>query len=264
MRNVRALIAYDGSKFFGWQRQEGFESVQQALEESLEALLSSHVVVHGAGRTDTGVHALGQVASFAVDTRLDDDRLRHALNAHLPEGVVVRRLESCAPQFHAQFSALGKRYAYLVCTSRFRLPFARQHSHWVRDALDLAAMREACTRMVGKRDFAALASSGSPRTTTVRTIRSLHLRARRSGFALIVEGDGFLYNMVRTLAGTLIDVGRGKLTPDDVTSLLASCDRREAGPTAPPGGLYLLSVLYAEKPFRSRDRGPNGVPGLFQ
>lgn len=264
MRNVRALIAYDGSKFFGWQRQEGFESVQQALEESLEALLGAHVVVHGAGRTDTGVHALGQVASFLVDCPLDDDRLRHALNAHLPAGVVVRRLESCAPEFHAQFSARGKRYAYVVCTSRFRLPFAHEHTHWVRDPLDLAAMREACARFVGKRDFAALASSGSPRSSTVRTVRSVKLRARRSGFAVVVEGDGFLYNMVRTMAGTLIEVGRGRRRPEDVTRVLESLDRRSAGPTAPPGGLYLLSVLYDERPFRAPDRGPRGVPGLFQ
>jgi tRNA pseudouridine38-40 synthase len=263
MRNVRVLLSYDGSKFFGWQRQEGFDSVQQTLEETLEGLLSTHVVVHGAGRTDTGVHALGQVANFSVDTRLDDDRLRHALNAHLPGSVVVRRLETCEPQFHAQFDARGKRYAYLVSTSRFRAPFAREWSHWVRDPLDLAAMRAACARFVGKRDFAALETSGSPRKSTVRTIRALHLRARRNWFALVVEGDGFLYNMVRTIAGTLLDVGRGKLSADDVTALLESCDRRQAGPTAPPGGLYLVSVLYEPRPFRGRDRGPRGAAGLF-
>jgi len=263
MRNVRALIAYDGSKFFGWQRQEGFDSVQQALEEGLEALTGAHVVAHGAGRTDTGVHALGQVASFLIDTPLADDRLRHALNAHLPEGVVVRRLETCSDDFHAQFSARGKRYAYVVCTSRFRLPFAREHTHWVRDPLDLRAMREACARFVGRRDFAALASTGSPRSSTVRTVRSAHLRARRSGFAFVVEGDGFLYNMVRTMAGTLIEVGRGQRSPADVTRLLESLDRTQAGPTAPAGGLYLLSVLYDERPFRAPDRGPRGTPGLF-
>jgi len=264
MRNVRALISYDGSKFFGWQRQEGFDSVQQTLEEALEELLSTQVVVYGAGRTDTGVHALGQVASFCVDTRLTDDRLRHALNAHLPEGVVVRRLETCDPQFHAQFSARGKRYAYLVQTARFRAPIGREYSHWVRDPLDLVAMRAAGRRFVGKHDFAALESSGSPRSSTVRTIRSLHIVARRNWFAIVVEGDGFLYNMVRTLAGTLLDVGRGRRRPEDVELLLASCDRSEAGATAPPGGLYLVSVLYPERPFCTRDRGPRGAAGVFQ
>lgn len=264
MRNVRCLVAYDGSRFHGWQRQEGFDSVQETLELALEGLTASHVTVFGAGRTDAGVHALGQVAHFHLESALDDDRLRHALNAHLPAGVVVRRLETCADAFHAQFHALGKRYGYRVETARFRSPFSPAYSHWVRDPLDLAAMRAAAARFVGRRDFAALASSGSPRASTVRTVRALHVRARRTHFALIVEGDGFLYNMVRTIAGTLLDVGRGKLTPDDVSAILASRDRREAAATAPPEGLYLLSVLYAERPFRGADRGPRGVPGLFQ
>jgi tRNA pseudouridine38-40 synthase len=264
MRNVRALIAYDGSQFFGWQRQEGFVSVQETLETALEALTGSQTVVHGAGRTDTGVHALGQVASFHTGAELDDDRLRHALNAHLPPTVVVRRLESCADAFHAQLNARGKRYGYLVETSRFRLPFARAYSHWVRDPLDLGAMRAAARRFVGTHDFAALATTGSPRTSTVRTLRSLHIRARRERFAIVVEGDGFLYNMVRAIAGTLLDVGRGKLAPEGVREILQSRQRSEAGATAPPEGLYLLSVLYDPRPFRGRDRGPRGVPGTFQ
>jgi tRNA pseudouridine38-40 synthase len=264
MRNVRALIAYDGSKFFGWQRQEGFSSAQEALENAVESLTGAHVTVHGAGRTDTGVHALGQVASFHLDIGLDDDRLRHALNAHVGEGLVVRRLETCADEFHAQFDSRGKRYAYRVLTTRFRPPFGSAYAHWVRDPLDLRAMRDAARHFVGRRDFAALASSGSPRSSTVRTIRSLHLLARREWFAIVVEGDGFLYNMVRTLAGTLLDVGRGKLAPEEVSEILASKDRREASATAPPEGLYLVSVLYDAPVFRGRDRGPHGVPGLFQ
>ena len=264
MRNVRARIAYDGSKFFGWQRQAGFESVQEALETALESLLGTHAVVHGAGRTDTGVHALGQVAHFHLASELDDDRLRHALNAHLPEGVVVRRLETCADDFHARFHARGKRYAYRVATCRFRPPFGRAYTHWVRDPLDLAAMRRAARELVGRRDFASFASAGSPRVDTVRTVRDVRLCARREWFALVVEGDGFLYNMVRTIAGTLLDVGRGKLQVDDVPRILAARDRRAAAATAPPEGLYLLSVLYDEPVFRGRDRGPRGVPGLFQ
>ena len=141
MRNVRALIAYDGSRFFGWQRQDGFRSVQQALEEALEALAGDPVVGHGAGRTDTGVHALGQVAHVHLDTRLDDDRLRHALNFHLEEGVSVLRLETCRDDFHARYDARGKRYAYCVATGRFRPPFGRGYFHWVCDPLDLVAMR---------------------------------------------------------------------------------------------------------------------------
>jgi tRNA pseudouridine38-40 synthase len=263
MRTVRALIAYDGSRFFGWQRQDGFRSVQQALEEALEGLVGDPVVVHGAGRTDTGVHALGQVAHMHVDTPLDDDRLRHALNFHLEEGLCVLRLETCRDDFHARYDARGKRYAYCVATGRFRPPFGRAYTHWVCDPLDLAAMRQAGALLVGRHDFSAFATAGSPRKSPVRTLAHLHVRARRRSLAIVVQGDGFLYNMVRAIAGTLLDVGRKKLAPLDVGAILASRDRRTAGPTAPAEGLWLLSVLYAEPTFRAPDRGARGVPGCF-
>jgi tRNA pseudouridine38-40 synthase len=263
VRNVRMLVAYDGSRFFGWQRQDGFASVQQALEEALEALTGERAVVHGSGRTDTGVHALGQVAHAHVHTRLDDDRLRHALNHHLPPAVVVRRLETCRDDFHARYHARGKRYAYVVATTRFRPPIGRDYVHWVHDPLDLCAMRGAAALLLGRHDFSAFASSGSPRKSNVRHLRSLRLVARRERFALVAQADGFLYNMVRALAGTLIDVGRGKLAPRDVAAILEGRDRRRSGPTAPPQGLYLVSVQYEEPVFVGRDRGPRGAPGLF-
>lgn len=263
VRNVRLLIAYDGSRFFGWQRQDGFTSVQAVLEEALQLLCDAHVTVHGSGRTDTGVHALGQVASAHVDTRLDDDRLRHALNFHLPEGVVVRRLETCRDDFHARFDARAKRYGYLLLTSRFRPPHGRELAHWINSSLDLERMRRAAACLRGRHDFSAFASSGSQRATNVRTLAHLRVVARRSRVAFVAQADGFLYNMVRALAGTLIDVGRGKLSVDDVRAALASRDRSRAGPTAPPQGLYLLSVRYGEVVFPGRDRGPAGVPGAF-
>lgn len=264
MRNVRMQIAYDGSRFFGWQRQDGFSSVQQSLEEACASLTGAKVVVHGAGRTDTGVHALRQVAHVHIDTRLADDRLRHALNAWLPAGVVVRRLETCRDDFHARFDAVGKRYMYLVVTSRFPPPFGRELVHWVEHPLDLPAMRAAAAAFVGQQDFSALASSGSPRKSNVRHVRALHFIVRREVLAFVVQGDGFLYNMVRTMAGTLIDVGRGRMRPGEVAAILASRDRRNAGPTAPACGLYLAAVLYDEPAFAGRDRGPRGVPGALQ
>ncbi|MEO6708357.1 MAG: tRNA pseudouridine(38-40) synthase TruA [Planctomycetota bacterium] len=254
MRNVRALISYDGSKFYGWQRQEGFYSVQEGVEDALCALTGNRITVHGAGRTDSGVHALGQVAHFFIDTRLDDDRLRHALNFYLCEGATIRRLETAPDDFHARFSAIGKRYMYLVSTARFRPPFATKLAHWVPQTLDLAAMREASRPLIGRHDFGAFASAGSPRVSNVRTLRSLHFIARRERFAFVVEGDGFLYNMVRTIAGTLIQAGKHALSADDVARILASTDRRQAGPTAPPEGLYLVSVRYPERPFAARER----------
>ncbi len=264
VRNVRVQLAYDGARFFGWQRQEGFPSVQEAVEDALLSLLGARVRVQGAGRTDTGVHALGQVANFHVATRLSDERLLFALNAHLPEGVTARALETCADAFHAQKDARGKRYAYLVRTSRFPPPFGRSRCHWVSDPLDLAAMRSAARHLLGRHDFSALASSGSPRRSNVRRIRSIHLVARRAWFAIVVQGDGFLYNMMRAIAGTLLEVGRAKRSSDDIPRLLASRDRRGAGPTAPASGLYLVRVLYAQPCFGTPPRGPRGEPGLFR
>jgi len=263
MRNVRFEVAYDGSRFFGWQRQDGFESVQGALEEALATLLDTVVSVQGAGRTDTGVHALRQVAHVHVDTRLDDDRLRHALNAHLPEGVIVRRLETCRDDFHSRFHATGKRYLYLTATTRFRPPFGRAFCHWVAQPLDRRSMAAAARVLEGRHDFKAFGNTGSARRTTVRTVHHVRLVARRERFALVVQGDGFLYNMVRNIAGTLIEVGKGRRAVEDVAEALRSGRRELAGATAPAAGLFLVRVFYAEPTFHGPDVGPHGAPGLF-
>tara|TARA_R110002072_G_scaffold36261_36_gene106886 strand:- start:6638 stop:7438 length:801 start_codon:yes stop_codon:yes gene_type:complete len=265
MRTVRAEIAYDGSRFFGWQRQDGFHSVQAAVENGLAALHDQVVLIHGSGRTDTGVHALRQVAHWQTDTRLDDGRLRLALNAHLEDGVVVRRLETCRPDFHARFDARAKRYLYVVSTALFRPPFGAQYVHWVPRALDLTNMRAAANVLVGEHDFAAFGNTPTVRrASTVRNVHGIRWIVRRERFALVVQGNGFLYNMVRNIAGTLIDVGIGKLTVDDVRGALLSGRREETGMCAPAGGLYLLRALYDEPLFGGRDRGPHGVPGTFQ
>ena len=245
-RNIRILVAYDGSHFFGWQRQDGFESVQGAIEEALLCVTGEHITVRGSGRTDTGVHALGQVAHFHIDTQLDDNRLWHALNAHLARGAVVRALKTAMPDFHAQKSAVGKRYGYVIETGRFQSPFTRSRVCFVRRELDVAAMRRAAVHFVGEQDFSAMASAGSPRASNVRRIFGLHVVPRKTGVALVVSGNGFLYNMVRAIAGTMILVGSGRLEPDAVAGILASRERGNAGPTAAAGGLYMLSVRYGE------------------
>ena len=263
MRNVRILVAYDGSSFYGWQRQAGFDSVQEAIEDALLALTGDPITVRGSGRTDTGVHALGQVANFHVSTRLDDNRLWHALNAHLPEGASIRCLETCRDDFHAQYDARGKRYLYLIRTHRYPLPFGRSYTHFVRDQLDLAAMRAAAALLVGTHDFRAFSNAGSPRKTSVRRIASIRIIPRRESLAIVVSGTGFLYRMVRVIAGTLLKVGRGKMTPEDVRAVLLSKDRNLAGATAPAQGLYLLSVRYEEPTFVRQREDPRGTPGVF-
>lgn len=249
MRNVRVRLSYDGSRFHGWQRQEGFHSVQGAVEEAIESLTGTRVAVHGSGRTDSGVHALGQVASFHLDSALPDDVLLRALNAHLEEGVAVRDLETCDDAFHAQKSARGKRYAYLVLEQPVRPPFGERHAHWVRGPLDLAAMRRGARALLGEHDFTSFASAGSPRRSNVRRVSSLKLLARRGRLAFVIQGNGFLYNMVRAVVGTLLEVGRHKWEPEAVARILAARDRSLAGPTAPAAGLYLLRVLYADRVF---------------
>jgi tRNA pseudouridine38-40 synthase len=264
MRNIRIQLAYDGSSFFGWQRQDGFETIQESLEGAIEDLTGECVTIHGSGRTDTGVHALRQVANFHLSTSLSDDRLRHALNAHLPEGIVVRRLETCRDDFHARFSATGKRYVYVTATTRFRPPFASEYVNWSSRVLDFPAMEEAGRALIGKHDFCGMCSVGSEPKTTVRHIRSLRWIRRRERVAFVIEANGFLYNMVRTIAGTLLDIGRGRLPVDRVEEVLASGNRSDCGPTAPAAGLYLLRVLYDEETFVGADRGPQGSPGVFQ
>ena len=255
MRTVRAEVAYDGSRFFGWQRQAGFPSVQAAIEEAFLDLTGSAVTVHGSGRTDTGVHALRQVAHAHVDSKLPDERLHHALNVHLADGVVIRALETCDPDFHARFSARGKRYAYLTATTPFRPPFGQAFHNWNRASLDLGAMRCAAADFRGRHDFRAFGNAGSPRKSTRRTIHGVRIHARRGRVAIVVQGEGFLFNMVRIMAGTLLEVGRGQRSVDSVAQALASGIRTDAGATAPANGLYLVRVLYDEPIFA----GPRGA-----
>ena len=263
MRTVRALIAYDGSAYHGWQRQDGFFSVQEAIEDALLDLTGDVIPVHGSGRTDTGVHALGQVAHFHLNSRLDDDRLRHALNARLGGKTNLLRVETCPADFHARFHTRSKRYGYVVWTSRFKPPIGEGLFHWNRYVLDLPAMRAAAAPLRGEHDFRAFSNLGSDPKSTVRRIQSMRIVARHNRVAFLVQGNGFLYNMVRTIAGTLLEVGMGRLEPGCVPRALLSGDRDDAGMTAPAAGLYLLRVMYPEPIFVGRDRGVHGPPGAF-
>jgi len=264
MRNVRFQVSYDGSRFFGWQRQDGFMSVQEALEDAAAAATGRTVVVHGAGRTDTGVHALKMVAHMHVDTALTDDRLRHAINAHVREGVSVGRLETCRDDFHARFDALSKRYMYVVATSRFEPVFGREFRHWTSHPLDFERMERAAFALVGTHDFKAFGNTGSPRQTTVRTVQRVRFVKHKARFAFFIQANGFLYNMVRTIAGTLLDVGRGKRDPECVARGLASGARTDVGMTAPARGLYFLSAQYPEDVFQGSDAAGHGHPGGFR
>ncbi len=262
LSGVRTLvleIAWHGAAFHGWQRQEGCPTVQGELERAWTAVTGERVPIEGASRTDRGVHALGQVAHLRTASPLPLERVRPALNAHLPEAVVVRRAAEAAPGFHARFGARGKRYLYALWNAPVRPVILRGLVAWERRSLDPGRMREAAARLQGRHDFAAFQGAGSPREDTVRHLRAIRIRAHRGRILFLVEGDGFLYRMVRNLVGTLLEVGRGARGPAWVESVLAGRDRRRAGPTAPAEGLYLYRVLYPQDPFRGLPKGyPEG------
>jgi tRNA pseudouridine38-40 synthase len=244
LRTLRLVVEYDGTDFAGWQRQDGQPTIQQSLEEAFAAMTGQRVVVRGAGRTDAGVHAEGQVASVEVASRIPNLGFLRGLNSHLPRTIAVLDVEDMPTGFNARFSARGKIYRYQVWNHPVRSPRHARHAWHVHDALDSHRMREAASLLVGEHDFRAFRSADCDRKNTVRIIRRFDVSRRGALVQLEVEGTAFLRNMVRILAGTLVAVGRGKMTTEHVSALLAHGDRTKAGMTAPACGLTLVKVIY--------------------
>ncbi len=248
MRYLRLTVAYDGTNYSGWQSQINAVSVQQTLEKAIARVTAERIRVTGSGRTDAGVHALGQIVSLKLESELPCETLLRALNANLPDDVVVRRVEEAPAGFHPIRGAKNKRYRYLLYDSPIRDVFLRTTAWHVHHPLDVVSMIEAARCLVGRHDFASFMTKGSKRTTTVRTITDLFLLREHAlhgeQIRLEVAADGFLYNMVRIIVGTLVEVGRGKQPVEWVAEVLAACDRTAAGPTAPPEGLCLMQVDY--------------------
>lgn len=245
-RNLRLLIAYDGTSFHGWQRQPGLRTVQGVIEESAARVFRHPIDCRAAGRTDAGVHAAGQVANIRTGVDIAVEKLRGALGARLPSDIEIRRVDEVGDDFDATQSAISKLYRYtLYATTRRpvgRLRDRFSYHYW--HPLELDRVRAAARHFVGEHDFAAMASAGSPRETTVRTIISVDVHRRCEEVSIDIEGTGFLYNQVRNMVGTLLEIGRGRWTPDRVPDILASGDRQQAGPTAPAQGLCLQWVRY--------------------
>ena len=253
MRILRLTLAYDGTPFVGFQRQAAGASIQGLLEDALASLEGGPVTVHGAGRTDAGVHALGQVASVAVTFAYDTGIIRRALNVNLPTTLRVLDVEDAPEGFHARFNAGPKTYRYQIANTPVVSPFLAPFVWHVPDRLEVEPMAAAAAALAGEHDFAAFQSAGTSVTTTVRTITVSTLTRRTAapgGEALQdlvvyeVRGSGFLRHMVRAIAGTLVEIGRGHRTPASMRQLLAGATRHAAGPTAPASGLFLVRVDY--------------------
>lgn len=256
LRTLKLVLEYDGAGFAGWQVQRGRRTVQAEIAKAVQRVTGERLTVYGAGRTDAGVHAEGQVAHLRSRTRIACERLVHALNANLPPDVAVLRVDEVPADFHAQFDAAGKTYRYRLLRRDVRSALRRERAYLVRVPLDLGRMRAAAERLTGEHDFRAFCTEARTRERTVRRVDRLEVRAEGDEIVVEVDGSGFLYNMVRTIVGTLLWAGMGKIGPDDVTSILASRDRRRAGPVVPPQGLTLVEVRYG-KP--DRPTGPGGA-----
>ena len=244
MRNFRLELCFDGSRYRGWQRQGNTGvTIQGKLEDTLSRMLAQPVEVSGAGRTDAGVHARQQTASFRADTPLSCDALLSELRSHLPEDIGALSLTEAPPRFHARLSCVGKTYVYRIWNSDLPCVFERKYVWRLTEALDAAAMRRAAAQLVGTHDFAAF-HTGRSKKSTVRRIDAVDVERRGAEMRLTLSGSGFLYNMVRIIVGTLVEVGTGRRAPEDMTHILESRDRANAGPTAPPQGLCLWETRY--------------------
>lgn len=260
-RWLKLTVAYDGTAYSGWQFQPDKPTVQGAIEATWQRLTQETLRVTAAGRTDAGVHALGQTIGLATETRLTNEDLHRGLNALLPEDIAVVMIEDARENFHATYDAVGKRYRYHIHNSRSPSVFSRRYAWHFPQPLNASAMHTAAQSLVGRHDFSSFETAGSERPTSIRTIHELRVDVGQGvpdilgrecrqaqpdlqSITIDVHGDGFLYNMVRTIVGTLVEVGVGKRDTGWPAEVLAACDRRRAGQTAPPHGLFLVHVDY--------------------
>ena len=244
MKNIAVVLSYDGTNFNGWQIQKNGPSIQESMEDAIFHLLKQKVHVSGVGRTDSGVHAKGAVAVFDTETRIPPEKISYAVNKSLPEDIRVVGSREVSPEFHPRKTNCRKTYEYRIRHDAFPMPTERLYTHWVHTALDVDKMREATSYLIGRHDFASFCGTGAQVKSTVRTLTGIDIWRDGDIVTIRVKGEGFLYNMVRIIAGTLIQVGNGQYPPERVKKILDACDRSVSGPTAPAHGLTLMGIEF--------------------
>ena len=254
MRNIKLLIEYEGTNYAGWQRQNprrgdlastgGHKTVQQTLEDAIEQITHEKVTLYGASRTDAGVHARGQVAHFKTASEIPATKLPCAINAHLPHDIAVKSAEEVPDTFHAQFDAKSKVYRYTVLNESLRCALFRNFCYHFPFSLDINRMKEASQFLLGTHDFRSFQTHVYTKKNSVRTLMVIEIKKENGFIYFLLEADGFLYNMARAIVGTLLEVGRGKITPDEFKRILDARNRRLAGETVPAKGLCLMEIKY--------------------
>jgi tRNA pseudouridine38-40 synthase len=245
MRKIKLKIEYDGTNYHGWQIQKNANTVQETIEKATSKLLGDDVKIVGCSRTDVGVHAYGQVAHFLTNSSIPGDKFSYAVNNLLPEDIVIKKSEEVSEEFHSRYCAKGKKYRYLICNEAHASAIMRNKSYHVRPQLDFEKMQRAAQYFSGRHDFAAFQATGGQVRSTIREIYSINIFKTEDNLITIeVSGNGFLYNMVRIIAGTLIYVGMGKIAASEIPQIIESLDRTRAGKTAPAEGLYLMEIYY--------------------
>lgn len=245
LQNFKLTIEYDGTKYQGWQRQKNGCTIQEVIENAVNIMTGRKVSLTGSGRTDAGVHALAQTANFHCNTELSPETFQKGLNSLVLDDIVIKECCLVDDKFHARYDAKSKTYRYKILNQRLNSAISRRYVWHIRKTLNLEAMRSAINHILGTHDFKAFEGSGSPRSNTIRTIINATLiEVNQNNLSFQIEANGFLRYMVRNIVGTLVEVGLGKITPDDFKTILLSRDRNRAGATAPPHGLFLVNVKY--------------------
>ena len=244
IKNIKFVIEYNGTSFCGWQRQPNARTIQGTIEECIAKVTKEEVGVIGCSRTDSGVHAKKFVCNFATSSKIPSEKFSYAINRILPPEIIILESKEVSLDFHARFSSKGKRYIYTILNRAWPSPIKRDFTYHVKDRLDIDKMNKAALYLIGKHDFESFRNLGSSVQSTVRTITELNVAKNDEVIEITVAGDGFLYNMVRIISGTLLDVGLNKREPEDMKVILESRDRKKAGRALPARGLCLDEVFY--------------------